>query len=243
MAYLSTGASSVGTAQITDDSIINADINSAAAIAYSKLALTGSIVNADIGAAAAIVDTKLATISTAGKVAGDALTSLANIPAGAGVIPSANLPTIASVPTGAITAYGGATAPTGYLLCDGTAVSRTTYAALFAITSTLYGVGDSSTTFNVPDMRGRVAVGKNAATFGTQGATGGEETHALITAELAAHTHNANVYTTDSGSGVSGVLAGTQVTAGDLLATTSTGSGTAHNNIQPYQVHQYIIKT
>ena len=56
-------------------SILNADINASAAIAYSKLALTGSIVNADIGAAAAIADTKLATISTAGKVSGAAITS------------------------------------------------------------------------------------------------------------------------------------------------------------------------
>ena len=50
--------------------------------------------------------------------------------------------------------YGGATAPSGWLLCDGTAVSRTTYAALFAVISTTFGTGDGSTTFNVPDMRG-----------------------------------------------------------------------------------------
>ena len=70
-----------------------------------------------------------------------------------------------AAPAGRIEAYAGATAPTGYLLCDGTAVSRTTYAALFAITSTTYGVGDGSTTFNVPDLRGRVpvGVGTNAA--------------------------------------------------------------------------------
>lgn len=64
-----------------------------------------------------------------------------------------------AAPAGRIEAYAGATAPTGYLLCDGTAVSRTTYAALFAVTSTTYGVGDGSTTFNVPDLRGRVPVG------------------------------------------------------------------------------------
>lgn len=63
--------------------------------------------------------------------------------------------------TGVIEAYGGTTAPAGYLLCDGSAVSRTTYANLFAIIGTAYGAGDLSTTFNVPDLRGRVPLGKD----------------------------------------------------------------------------------
>lgn len=66
--------------------------------------------------------------------------------------------------TGKIEMYAGAAAPTGFLLCDGSAVSRTTYAALFAVTSTLYGVGDGSTTFNVPDGRGRHFIGAGAGT-------------------------------------------------------------------------------
>lgn len=57
-------------------------------------------------------------------------------------------------PTGGIIMFGGATAPEGWLLCDGSAVSRSSYSALFAIISTTYGAGDSSTTFNLPDMRG-----------------------------------------------------------------------------------------
>jgi len=71
-------------------SILNADVNASAAIAYSKLSLTGAILNADL--AGSIADSKLSTISTAGKVSGAALTSLASIPSGAGVIPVANLP-------------------------------------------------------------------------------------------------------------------------------------------------------
>lgn len=63
-------------------------------------------------------------------------------------------------PTGSVTMYAGATAPTGWLLCDGAAVSRTTFSALFAEIGTAYGVGDGSTTFNVPDTQGRVPVGK-----------------------------------------------------------------------------------
>ena len=115
MPSASSGTTVTTTAQIADDVIVNADINSAAAIVYSKLDLALGIVNADISASAAIVysklnlalgivnadvsasaaivDTKLAQIATASKVSGAALTSLASIPAGAGVIPAANVPT------------------------------------------------------------------------------------------------------------------------------------------------------
>src|SRR5947209_3792877 len=65
-----------------------------------------------------------------------------------------------SVPTGSLLPFAGTAAPTGYLLCDGSAVSRTTEAALFAVIGTAYGKGDGSTTFNLPDMRGRAAFGK-----------------------------------------------------------------------------------
>jgi microcystin-dependent protein len=66
-------------------------------------------------------------------------------------------------PTGVIHQYGGPTAPTGWMLCDGNAVSRTTYDALFAIIGTSYGGGDGSTTYNLPDLRGRVPVGYAAS--------------------------------------------------------------------------------
>lgn len=111
----------------------------------------------------------------------------------------------AAVPTGSMMPYAGATAPTGYLLCDASAVSRATYADLFAVLSTTYGIGNGSTTFNLPDMRGRIPMGAGtgtglnssgtglpsgtAQTARTRGAWLGEETHLLTTAELASHTH------------------------------------------------------
>lgn len=73
---------------------------------------------------------------------------------------------MAGTPTGTIQAYAGSTAPAGYLVADGSAVSRTTYAALFAVIGTTYGAGDGSTTFNLPDLRGRAAVGLNPAEVG-----------------------------------------------------------------------------
>lgn len=85
------------------------------------------------------------------------------------------------MPIGSIVAYAGSSAPTGWVLCDGAALSRTTYATLFAAVSTNFGTGDGSTTFNVPDLRGRVLVGKddmggvaaNRVTTGNEGLDGG----------------------------------------------------------------------
>jgi microcystin-dependent protein len=90
--------------------------------------------------------------------------------------------------------FSGASAPTGYLLCDGAAVSRVTYLTLFTVTGVTYGSGDGVTTFNLPDLQTRVPVGKNASgTFATLGATGGAETHTLLTAEIPSHTHTTNI--------------------------------------------------
>jgi len=75
------------------------------------------------------------------------------------IFPPVSPPGYSTIPSGVICDFGGATAPSGWLVCDGTAVSRTAYAALFAAIGTTYGTGDSSTTFNLPDLRTRVAVG------------------------------------------------------------------------------------
>lgn len=96
-------------------------------------------------------------------------------------------------PTGSINAYAGSAAPTGWLMCDGAAVSRATYADLFALIGTTYGAGDGTTTFNVPDMKGRVIVGKAAAgTFAALNNKGGAETHTLTSAEMPSHFHTAD---------------------------------------------------
>jgi microcystin-dependent protein len=91
------------------------------------------------------------------------------------------------IPAGTITAYGGAAAPSGWLLCNGTNVSRTTYATLFAIIGTTFGVGDGSTTFGVPNLQQRFPLGKAAAGTGsTLGGTGGAIDH---NHSVAAHQH------------------------------------------------------
>lgn len=189
----------------------------------------GVIATADIADAAV----------TVGKIAagndGDVLTTSGTTPAWAA--PS-------SLPVGTVLPYAGATAPSGYLLADGSAVSRTTYSVLFALISTTFGVGDGSSTFNLPDLRGNVPVGKDTGTFNALGATGGEETHTLTTTEMPAHTHTQPWIT--GGSGTSGIMGGGKDTPGSVIggnpATGSAGSDGAHNNLQPYLVLNYIVK-
>jgi len=97
----------------------------------------------------------------------------------------------AVLPAGMVAPFAGTVAPAGWLLCQGQAVSRSTYSALFGVTSTAYGVGDGSTTFNLPDMRGRVPVGLNSgdAAFDSLSDAGGVLSVTLTAANLPAHQH------------------------------------------------------
>ena len=164
---------------------------------------------------------------------------------------------------GVVLPFAGSTAPTGWLLCHGQAISRTTYAALFAVVGTTYGVGDGSTTFNLPDLRGRVAAGKddmggsaanrltNTGTGNpgidgdTLGAAGGVDRHTLTEAQMPAHTHLTAAGTISDGaagwSTIGAAGGGTNV-VNTAEATQSAGSGNAHPNAQPTIVLNYIIK-
>ncbi len=176
------------------------------------------------------------TTPTAG--AGDADTTVANTLFVATAV-------AAAVPAGVVQAYGGTVAPSGWLMCDGAAVSRTTYAGLFGAVATIYGAGDGSTTFNVPDMRGRAVVGAGAGTgltSRTLGTTFGAETHSLSAAENGPHTHDSYYASVNVQAGASPInqVVGPPTTP---IATSSTGGGAAHNNVQPSLALNYIIKT
>jgi microcystin-dependent protein len=124
---------------------------------------------------------------------------------------------IIPIPSGVIWEYGGSTPPTGWLLCNGAAVSRTTYAALFAIIGTAYGSGDGSTTFNVPDRRDRVGIG--AGSTYARGATGGVVTATTSTNGSHNHTGNTGGTTLSTAQIPSHQHTGTTSTIGDHVHT------------------------
>ena len=156
---------------------------------------------------------------------------------------------VPTIPTGGVLMWMGTTVPAGWLLCDGAAVSRTTYAVLYAVLGDRAGPGDGSTTFNVPDLRGRFPLGmddmgsaRGAANrvvnpqADVAGGSGGEETHTLMVAEMPAHSHEMDV---DRASGGSQSVAGGRGTG---TRTNATGGGQAHNNMPPWLALSYIIK-
>ena len=178
----------------------------------------------------------------------------------------ANLTGIEGIPTATIVPWSSASVPTGFLECNGQAVSRSTYSALFAIVGTTYGAGDGSSTFAVPDLQDNVAVGKsnNKALASTGGANnvsitstgniGGTTANAtLSTAQLASHSHPGGGNRGPNAQAV-GPVAGNFSPSN----TGSTGSGSGHQHnmsanftgdavtgavLQPYLTIIYIIKT
>jgi len=168
-----------------------------------------------------------------------------------------------AVITGAIQMWPTASAPAGYLNCDGSAVSRTTYATLYAVVGTTFGSGDGSTTFNLPNYADRMPIG--AGTIAASiGASGGSSTTTLSTANLPAHNHGVNdpghVHTTSvDGSDLFPATGQTTINYGGPgqypatvfsmnsavtgITTQNTGSGTAATTISPYLGINFIIKT
>lgn len=159
------------------------------------------------------------------------------------------LPTMTVFPVGMITSFGGSAAPSGWLLCEGQLVSRTTYSALFAAIGTSFGIGDGSTTFALPDLQGRAPIGVGFGAGLTRRLLGqavGEESHALSIAELAAHDHGRNPtsateWVLKTSAGASGWGAGSASASNTISKTSSTGSGTAHNNMQPSLAVNFMI--
>lgn len=155
------------------------------------------------------------------------------------------------LPPGSLIPFAsGGSVPEGFLACDGSAVSRSTYADLFLAIGTAWGAGNGTTTFNVPNLTGRFVVGVG----GTDGAgnpvssvgqTGGSESVTLTTAQIPAHTHGFSTagasFMGVNGAGAFGYGAGANGAVAST-ATGSAGSGNSHTNMPPFASVQWIIK-
>ncbi len=178
---------------------------------------------------------------------------------------------VAVLPVGSVTPYAGSTAPSGWALCYGQAISRETYADLFEAIGTTYGSGDGSTTFNLPDLRGRTPAGLDNmggssanrvtdAKADTLGGAIGVETHTLTASEIPAHNHQQSLVAPSHYSSISAIVPiqsadvrstildlgtavniGREYSANKLNTQNNTGGGGAHNNVQPTFFLNYII--
>lgn len=255
--------------------IVNADISASAAISWSKLDLSGGTIP---GLSSANTWTNTNTFSSSLVTSGTVIIGTTNqgdvyydngstmsrlAPGTAGKVlttqgVTANPTWTFTLPIGSILPYGGSSSPSGYLLCDGSVVSRTTYAALYAVVGHSFGTDPGSGNFYLPDMRGRIPLGKDdmggtsadrvtnvqADTIG--GVEGDENSQA--------HTHvlqdsvSDKMYTLHPQSGTLKSLIGLTpatwdaATAANELRTLSTGDGSS-KNLQPYTTINYIIKT
>ncbi|URM86199.1 minor tail protein [Microbacterium phage Loca] len=165
-------------------------------------------------------------------------------------------------PVGTIHAFAGPVAPANYVLMDGRQLSRADYPALYALIGDTYGAGNGTTTFNVPDARGRALVALDTAQteFNAMGKKGGAKTVTLTAAQLPAHTHvfaNSNAHAFSWG-GVGGTTVHVQnaiAAAGAPPSNNLTtnqgnwnktandgGSGDPHSNLQPFLTVAYVIK-
>ena len=182
----------------------------------------------------------------------------------------ANLTGIEGIPTATIVPWSSASVPSGFLECNGQTVSRSTYAALFAIVGTTYGAGDGSSTFGLPDLQNNVPVGKSnnkalastggANTVAATGNVGGSTANATLSeSQLASHDHNTNIRNSSPNPFANGArITFAAYATNTEISTANAGSGNGHSHnmsatfsgsavnaaiVQPYLTLIYIIKT
>lgn len=148
---------------------------------------------------------------------------------------------------GEVRMYAGATPPDGWLICNGSAVSRTTYSDLFALIGTTFGVGDGSTTFNLPDFQGRSPVGVGSGSGLSVRALadqGGDESHQLLEAELPSHSHQEKSNIAGSGAvGITTLSSANPTGYPRDVYTEAVGGDESHNTMHPFLCVNFIIYT
>jgi microcystin-dependent protein len=182
---------------------------------------------------------------------------------GNSIVSSVVVPASPLMPSGTVLDFAGATAPVGFLLCDGAAVSRSTYSDLFAAIGTIWGVGDGTTTFNLPNFNGRATIGSGTYTDLVDSTvtrsiaqTLGAASHILTVPQMPSHNHTQNPHEHYMSQGTINqnnggpyddpgyIFTGTDTATTAVTATNnSTGGGLSHNNMQPSVVVLKMIKT
>ena len=152
-----------------------------------------------------------------------------------------------TTPVGMIIPYAGTTIPEKWMKCEGQALSRTDYSALFSVIGTTYGNGDGTTTFNVPNLQGRFPIGMNSNDddFNMLGATGGSKTHTQTVNEMPRHKHvqyNSNGVQALAGNNDGLAYNHGRGAAASNMSTGDTGNGKPMDIMNPYIVFNYCIK-
>ena len=248
---------SISTNDLADNAVTTAKIADDA-VTTDKLA---NSINSAIAANTA----KVTNATHTGDVTGSTALTIAD-----GAVTQAKINSaVIFTPVGTVITYAGSSAPTGYLICNGTAISRTTYAALFAIIGTTYGAGDGSSTFNLPNLQEKFIVGSSSNTGYNLADTGGAAEVTLSVNQIPSHTHNDGSLGTSTagshnhtytayGGGTSGTVPALRFDGGgavdfntsshnghnhDVTGNTgSTGGGQAHENRPPYMALLTCIK-
>lgn len=238
------------------------DIRAALSVTGAATFTSAVAVNAPLSVTGAAVFTSTVNISKSLVVAATVESTLGGVKFPDGTLQSTAAVAAASIPAGSVFDYAGISAPSGYLLCFGQAVSRSTYSDLFTAIGTTFGSGDGSTTFNLPDLRGRVAAGKDdmggtaanritnagsSITGTTLGASGGSQSVTLTINQMPSHSHSDTVW---GGTGGSRTGYDQQLSLSTLdtpssgsTGVASEGGGQAHQNTQPTLILNKIIKT
>ena len=235
------------------------NVSAATLITSGNATLNSATVTGNVSVATLVANAATVT----GNVGTATVVASGNITAANFIGNGSNLTGLVTLPSGVVLPYGGTSAPSGFILADGSSLSRTTFAALFAIFGTTYG-SDSGTTFTVPDLRGRVVAGQDdmggasanrltglsgGVNGDTLGGAGGAETHLLtgVQSGVAAHNHAYVAGTTNLVDGRQQEGGGDPLTDLPTSKNTSANSATdasqAHNNVQPTFILNYIIKT
>jgi microcystin-dependent protein len=247
--YVSSTFVGRGLERITSNTILKiADPSSELSFLGNQLRITDAgVTNAKL--ANMPPNTVKARLNTTGTPSDLPLTELADI------IAPLVTPQVDGVPSGTVLDFAGATPPAGYLLCQGQAVSRSTYSTLFGVIGTAWGAGNGSTSFNLPDFRRRVTVGSGGTGTSTLGSNlaniGGTETHTLSISEMPIHDHNLKANSlNDSNRGALPATGFEPLIHENYKTYTNTrqqidntGGDLPHNNIQPSVIVNKIIKT